>query len=175
MKTEFTDVSETRKHIAFEIPPDVVEDEIARVAQGYSKSAKVPGFRQGKVPAAVVRQRYRDQILHDVAHDLIPRLVGSALRERKLEPVAAPDIRDVVLEEGKPLTFLAEFETLPELDLGDYTGISLRKPPALRVQRWQHRHNNIVVPLRTHRGVPSPLPAGDNGPRPQPGGGWFRR
>ena len=131
MKTEFTDVSETRKHIAFEIPPDVVEDEIARVAQGYSKSAKVPGFRQGKVPAAVVRQRYRDQILHDVAHDLIPRLVGSALRERKLEPVAAPDIRDVVLEEGKPLTFLAEFETLPELDLGDYTGISLRKPPAV--------------------------------------------
>jgi trigger factor len=131
MKTEFTDVSETRKHISFEIPPDIVESEIARVAQGYSKSAKVPGFRQGKVPAAVVRQRYREQILHDVAHDLIPRLVGTALRERKLQPVAAPDIRDVVLEEGKPLTFLADFETLPELDLGDYTGISLRKTPAV--------------------------------------------
>jgi trigger factor len=131
MKTEFTDVSETRKHITFEIPPDVVEGEIARVAQSYSRSAKVPGFRQGKVPAAVVRQRYREQILQDVAQDLIPRLVGTALRERKLAPVAAPDIRDVVLEEGKPLTFLADFETLPEIDLGDYTGISLRKPPAV--------------------------------------------
>lgn len=131
MKTEFTDVSETRKHLSFEIPPEVVEDEIARVARTYSKSARVPGFRQGKVPESVVRQRYRDQILHDVAHDLIPRLVGTELRERKLEPVAAPDIRDVVLEEGKPLTFLADFETLPPIDLGEYTGISLRKPPAV--------------------------------------------
>ena len=131
MKTEITDVSETRKHLTFEIPPDTVDAEIARVAQGYSKQAKVPGFRQGKVPVGVVRQRYKDQILHDVMQDLIPRLVGTELRERKLQPVAAPDIRDVVLEEGKPLTFLADFETLPELDLGDYTGISLRKPPAV--------------------------------------------
>jgi trigger factor len=78
MKTEFTEVSETRKHLTFEIPPEVVEAEIARVAEGYSRSARVPGFRQGKVPSAVVRQRYKEQILHDVAHDLIPRMVGTA-------------------------------------------------------------------------------------------------
>src|SRR5574339_875220 len=112
MKTEFTEVSETRKQLTFEVPPDVVEAEIARVAKGYSKSAKVPGFRPGKVPAAVVRQRFKDQILHDVAHDLIPRLVGTALRERGLEPGATPDVRDVVIDEGQPLTFLAEFETM---------------------------------------------------------------
>jgi trigger factor len=131
MKTAFTDVSDTRKHLTFEIPPDVVESEIARVAARYSKSAKVPGFRPGKVPATVVRQRYRDQILYDVAHDLIPRLVGSALRERGLEPVATPDIRDVVIEEGRPLTFLADFETMPAIDPGTYTGLTLRKAPAV--------------------------------------------
>jgi trigger factor len=131
MKTEFTEVTDTRKHLSFEVPPEVVDAEIARVAQGYSKSAKVPGFRPGKVPVSVVRQRYKDQILHDVAHELIPRMVGAALRERGLDPVATPDIRDVVIEEGKPLTFLADFETLPPLDLGDYTGLSLRKQPAV--------------------------------------------
>jgi trigger factor len=131
MKTEFTEVSETRKHLAFEIEPDVVEAEIDRVARGYSRSARVPGFRQGKVPASVVRQRYRDQILHDVAHDLIPRLVGEALRERGLEPVASPDIKDVVIEEGRPLTFIADFETMPPVDPGDYTGLTLRKAPAV--------------------------------------------
>lgn len=131
MKVEFTEVSETRKHLSFEIPPEVVEAEIARVAQDYSKTARVPGFRQGKVPSAVVRQRYRDQILHDVAHDLIPRVVGTALRERSLDPIVAPDIRDVVLEEGRPMTFLADFETLPPIDPGDYTGLVLRKPPAV--------------------------------------------
>jgi trigger factor len=131
MKTEFTEVSETRKHLTFEIEPDVVEAEIARVAQGYSKTARVPGFRQGKVPTGVVKQRYKDQILYDVAHDLIPRLVGEALKERGLNPVATPDIRDVVIEEGKPLTFVADFETMPQIDPGTYTGLTLRKPPAV--------------------------------------------
>lgn len=131
MKTEFTEVSETRKHISFEIPTDVVDAEIDRVAKGYSRTARVPGFRPGKVPAAVVRQRYKDQILYDVAHDLIPRLVGDALRERGLEPVATPDIKDVSIEEGQPLKFVADFETLPPIDPGEYTGVTLRKQPAV--------------------------------------------
>src|SRR5262245_14566148 len=98
MKAEFTEVSETRKNITFEVPPDVVEAEIDKVAQGYTKTARVPGFRPGKVPTGVVRQRYKEQILYDVANDMIPRLVGEALRERGLQPVATPDIRDVVIE-----------------------------------------------------------------------------
>src|SRR5262245_25373736 len=131
MKTEYTEVSETRKHLTFEVPPEVVTAEIDRVAQGYSRTARVPGFRPGKVPAKVVKQRYKDQILHDVAHDLIPRLVGTALKERGVEPIVAPDIKDVVIEEGQPLTFGADVETLPPIDPGTYTGISLRKSPAV--------------------------------------------
>src|SRR5579862_1955372 len=131
MKTEFTEVSETRKNLSFEIDPDVVEAEIGRVAQGYSKTARVPGFRPGKVPAGVVKQRYKDQILYDVAQGIIPRIVGEALKERGLEPVATPDIRDVVIEEGKPLTFVADFETMPAIEPGTYTGLTLRKPPAV--------------------------------------------
>jgi trigger factor len=148
MKTEFTEVSETRKHLSFEVPPDVVEVEIDRVARNYTRSARVPGFRPGKVPAKVVRQRYKDQILHDVAHDLIPRLVGDALRERGLQPVATPDIKDVVLEEGQPMTFHADFETIPPINPGEYTGLSLQKPPAVlevgavdrALEQLQQRH-----------------------------------
>ena len=131
MKTEITDVSETRKNLAFEVPTDVVEAEIERVARSYTRSARVPGFRPGKVPATVVKQRYKDQILNDVVHGLIPRAVDEALRERGLQPVATPDIRDVVLEEGRPLTFVADFETLPGIDPGEYTGLTVRKPPAV--------------------------------------------
>jgi trigger factor len=131
MKAEFTEVSETRKHLSFEVPPEVVETEIERVAKGYTRTARVPGFRPGKVPAGVVRQRYKDQILYDVAHDLIPRLVGDALKERSLQPVATPDIRDVVIEEGRPLTFTADFETMPPVDPGNYVGITARKEAAV--------------------------------------------
>jgi len=131
MKIELTEVTETQKHLLFEVPSDAVAVEIQKVAQGYSRSARVPGFRQGKVPMTVVKQRYKDQILYDVANVMIPRLVDEALRERGLRPVATPDIKNVVLDEGQPLTFLAEFETVPPIEPGDYTGIALTKPPAI--------------------------------------------
>jgi len=131
MKAEFTEVSDTRKHLSFEVPSDVVEAEIDRVALTYSRTARVPGFRPGKVPAGVIKQRYKEQILYDVAQDLIPRLVGDALKARDLRPVARPDIRDVVLEEGRPLTFIADFETMPPIDPGTYVGLTVRKPPAV--------------------------------------------
>lgn len=128
MKTEFVDVSDTRKQLVVEIPSSVVDAEIDRVARDYSKAARIPGFRPGRVPARVVRQRFRDQILHDVAHDLIPRAVDDALRERGVEPVDTPDIRDVVVEEGQPLKFTASFETVPPIDPGDYATLRIRQP-----------------------------------------------
>ena len=131
MKIDFTDISETRKALAVEIPHDLVEAEIERAAERYGKTAKVDGFRPGKVPAAVARKRFIDQILHDVAHTMIPRAVDDALRERSIEPVDSPDVTDVVLEEGKPLTFKATFETLPAIDPGVYEGVSLRRQAAV--------------------------------------------
>jgi len=129
MKTEFIDVSDTKKNLVVEIPSTVVDAEIDKVSRDYSKAALIPGFRPGKVPAKVVRQRFRDQILHDVAHGLIPRAVNDALRERGVEPVDTPDIRDVVVEEGQPLKFTATFDTVPPIDPGDYASITLRRKP----------------------------------------------
>jgi trigger factor len=131
MKTEFVDVSDTRKSLVVEIPSTVVDAEIDRVARDYSKAARIPGFRPGKVPSKVVKQRFRDQILHDVAHELIPRAVDDALRERGVEPVDTPDIRDVVVQEGRPLKFTASFETVPAFELGAYGSVQLRKPQAV--------------------------------------------
>ncbi len=126
MKTEFTDVSETQKTLTIEIPSDVVDAEINRVAKGYTKQAKIPGFRPGKVPASVVKQRFKDQILHDVMHGLIPRAVEEALQERGIEPVDTPNIKDVALQEGQPLTFTAAIETVPAVRSGDLSTISLQ-------------------------------------------------
>ena len=129
MKSEVVDISATRKDLVVEIPPDVVQAEIDRVTRDYSRAARIPGFRPGKVPPRIVRQRFRDQILHEVAHELIPRAVDEALRERGVEPVDTPDIRDVVVREGEPLRFTASFETAPPVDPGDYASITLRRPP----------------------------------------------
>src|SRR5919202_470514 len=127
MKTEYIDVSDTRKNLVVEIPSTTVDAEIDKVARDYSKAARIPGFRPGKVPAKIVRQRFRDQILHDVAHGLTPRAVDEALRERGVEPVDTPDIRDVVVEEGQLLKFTATFDTVPPVDPWDYRTIHLRR------------------------------------------------
>jgi trigger factor len=129
MKTEFVDVTDTRKNLVVEIDSTVVDAEIDRVARDYGRAARIPGFRPGKVPQKLVRQKFRDQILHDVANGLIPRAVDEALRERGIEPVDTPDIRDVLVEEGQPLKFTASFDTVPPIDPGDYATIRLARPP----------------------------------------------
>jgi trigger factor len=127
MKTEFADVNATRKTVRVEIPTDVVATEIDRVARDYSRKARVPGFRPGKTPPRVIKQRFKEQILHDVAHGLIPRAVDDALREKGLEAVDTPDVRDITLEEGQPLTFTASFDTVPEFDPGDLSTIAFKR------------------------------------------------
>jgi trigger factor len=129
MKAEFQDVSETQKKITIEIPSAVVDAEIDRVVKGYSKQARLPGFRPGKVPATIIRQRFREQIHHDVMHDLIPRAVEEALQERGIEPVDTPDIKDVSLQEGQPLTFTAAVQTVPAFDPGDLSTIAVHEHP----------------------------------------------
>jgi trigger factor len=128
VKTEFADLTETKKSVVVEIPSDIVDAQIDRVARSYSRQARIPGFRQGKVPPTLIKKRFREQILHDVAHELIPRAIDEALRERGLEPVDTPDVKDVQVDEGQALTFTATFETLPPIDPGPLDTISLRRP-----------------------------------------------
>lgn len=129
MKTDLVDINQTRRNLSVEIPPDIVDAEIARVTAQYGKAARLPGFRPGKVPAKVVRQRFRGQILQDVAQHLIEHAVEDALKERGVEPVDTPDIRDVKVEEGAALTFKAEFDVLPPFDPGDFSTIEARRSP----------------------------------------------
>ena len=154
MKTEFTDVSETKKTLTIEIPTEVVDAEIDRVARGYTKQARLPGFRPGKVPQTLVKQRFKDQILHDVMHGLIPRAVEAALQERGIEPVDTPNIRDVALEEGQPLKFTAAVETVPSFDPGDLSAITLHRPP---VQVTEEAVDDMLTRLRERAGKLEPV------------------
>ena len=129
MKTEIKDLSETRKQLAVEIPSAAVDKAIDRWSRRYSRSAKLPGFRPGKVPQKLVRTRFLEQILRDVANDLIPQAVNDALSEHGVRPVGKPAIRDVSVKEGQPLTFTAAFEMVPPVDPGNYDGFTLRRRP----------------------------------------------
>ncbi len=130
MKSEIVDVNETRRDLTVEVPSTAVDEAIGRAAAKIGRAAKMPGFRPGKVPVTVVRQRFKGEIMQDVAEHLISRAVGEALIERGVEPIETPDIKDLVLEEGKPLTFKASFDVVPPFDPGDLTTIEATQPAA---------------------------------------------
>ncbi len=129
MKVEFTDVSDTQKSVAVEIPSDIVGGEIDRIVRDYARSLRLPGFRPGKIPPKIIRQRFKAQILHDVAHDLIPRAMDDVLRERGVEPIATPDVKVLSIDEGQPLTFTAALEIAPPVDPGAYASLTIRRAP----------------------------------------------
>jgi trigger factor len=153
MKTEFTDVSETQKTVTIEIDSSVVDAEIDRVAQGFRK-IRVPGFRPGKVPATIIKRRFRDQILHEVMHGLIPRAVEEALQERGIEPIDTPNVRDVALEEGQPLRFTAAIETVPPFDPGDLSTLTATRT---RVAITEDAIEQTLQRLRERAGKSEPV------------------
>jgi trigger factor len=148
MRSELKEVSQTRRDLAIELPSDVVNEAIGHAAAKLGRAAKIPGFRPGKVPVAVIRQRFKPQIMQDVAEHLVSKAVGDALTEKGVEPIATPDIKDLVLEEGKPLTFTATFDVVPSFDPGDLSTIEATEPAAavtdeavnLALDRLRERH-----------------------------------
>src|SRR5436305_7812020 len=127
MKAELIDVSECKKNLDIEIPQEVVDQEIAHIAQEFARKARVPGFRPGKAPIGVVKTRFRDEILSEMMQHLMPKYVGDAIEERKLEIVRPPQYESVDYEHGKPLRFKAVFEVYPNLNVTNYEGIPVQE------------------------------------------------
>jgi len=132
MKTELKEISPTRKQIDIEIEADAVRQVYDRISDNYAKAATVPGFRPGHAPRAVVRTRYKDQIRTEVLRELLPSAVQNAIGEHKLEALGEPEL-NLDNTEGldqlgqKPITFNVSVEVLPEIKLGEYTGLEIAR------------------------------------------------
>jgi trigger factor len=127
MKAELIDLSECKKNLDIEIPPDVVDAEITHIAQEFARRARVPGFRPGKAPIGVVKTRFRDEIVSEMMQHLMPKYFGDAIDEKKLEIVQAPQFESVDYNSGKPLRFRAVFEVYPKLSIANYEGIPVQE------------------------------------------------
>ena len=118
----------TQREIQVEIPADIVSRETDAVVVKFQKLAKLPGFRQGKVPATVVKNRFAEDIKSEVVESLIPRYFRQETEKQNLHPVSQPRVTDLHIHEGEPLRFKASFEVLPDFDVTGYQDISVEKP-----------------------------------------------
>jgi len=112
-----------QREISVEIPADIVKTETNNLVNRYQKLARIPGFRKGKVPASVIRQRFAEDIKNDVVEALVPRYFREEAKKQNLAPVSQPRVTDLHIQEGEPLQFKASFEVLPEFKLAPYDDI----------------------------------------------------
>ncbi|HEV8401110.1 MAG TPA: trigger factor [Gemmatimonadales bacterium] len=99
------------------IPPDNVKAAEERATRVYQQRARLPGFRQGKAPAAVVRKKFAEDIRQQALQELVQESWRAAVEQEKLKPIADPHIHNLKWEEGSPVTFELHVEVKPELKL----------------------------------------------------------
>ncbi len=123
MKVDYIEETSVRKALAFEVDKELVQAEIDRRAKELAKKARLPGFRPGKTPPAVVKNRFKSEIFSETAEALVNKVVFDELEGRGLKPLAAPQVEELKIEEGEPMTFRAVFEILPLIELPDWKGL----------------------------------------------------
>jgi trigger factor len=129
MKVAVEAIEGCKRRLAVEAPVDVVQQEWERAYGRVQKQARLPGFRKGHVPRSLVKVHFSDDVRREVAEHLIPDVYRQALTEAKLDPVNEPDLQEVRLEEGAPLSFVAVVEVKPAIDLTDYKGVEVEHAP----------------------------------------------
>ena len=117
-----------KREISVEIPAAEVARETELQIQRYQKSARLPGFRAGHVPASIIKQRFGDGLRADVAEALIPKYFRREAEKQGLIPVSQPRVTDMHMHDGEPLTFKATFEVLPEIQVEGYKDLRADKP-----------------------------------------------
>jgi trigger factor len=123
------DVDSWHTELTIEVPQPAVEAETQRVLGDWRKKVKMPGFRQGKVPASVVRQRYAEEIGRDVVERLVGRYWQQAQAEAGIKPLLPPLIEDVDHELGTKLSFVAKVDVRPPIELRDFRTWELPELP----------------------------------------------
>lgn len=123
------DVGPCKKRLKIEVPGPAVEAETERVTRDFTGRAKIPGFRPGKAPVAVVKKRHQEDIEHEVMDRLLPRYWKQAEAESGIQTLAAPELVETGnLLAGASLFFTADVETRPALTLGNITTFDLPDP-----------------------------------------------
>lgn len=127
MKSVVEDISPVKKKIRIDVDAADMAREMNKAFSEVSKKAKIPGFRPGKAPRAVVERHYGEDVKSDVINKLISSSFLAAVGEHKIIPVEMPAISDVVMDKTTPLSFTATVEIRPNINLGTYDGIEIQE------------------------------------------------
>jgi trigger factor len=126
VKSTVETLSPTRVKLAIEVPFSELEPSVKKAYREIAAQVTIPGFRQGKVPAAVIDQRVgRGAVLDEAVQDAIPGQIVAAVREHEVKGLGRPSVEITEFADGQPLRFTAEIDVRPEIALPDLSGIEV--------------------------------------------------
>jgi trigger factor len=118
------------RRIEVQIPETRVTGEVERRLRDLSRTAKVKGFRPGKVPMPVIKQQYGSQVHGDAVSELIRQGYSDAVKQENLRPAGNPSIEPIQIEPGADLKFAAVIEVMPEVKVNPVTSVKIERPVA---------------------------------------------
>ena len=116
------------RELVLDVPADEVSKAFRNVTRNYQKYAKIPGFRPGKVPEAVIKRHFATEIRKEVIDSLLPERFNKGVRELGVTPVGQPQVTELTVEEGQPLHVKAVFEYIPDFSIEGYKDVTVAKP-----------------------------------------------
>jgi len=145
---------ECTRELVLDIPAEEVSKAYAKIAANYRKYAKIPGFRPGKVPEAVIRRRFAAEIRKEVIDSLLPQRFNKAVTDLGVRPVGQPQVAELSVEDGSPLHVKAIFEYIPAFSIDGYKEVTVPKP-SVEVTEEEFRHE--LDQLRESRATVEPV------------------
>src|SRR5687767_4696823 len=129
MNIEITpkETSGVDRHVQVSVPVETVRDAEDKAARRYASSVRLPGFRPGKAPAAMVRKKFADAIRQEVVESLVRDAYKEIIEKQDLKVASQPHVHDLTFEEGKPLTFELHFELRPTIELARTSGFRVTR------------------------------------------------
>src|SRR5881398_1031786 len=123
MKVEVENKPESVSTLKIELPPDEVSKEWDTIANSFARFAKIPGYRPGKAPRAVIDKRFRKEIQDELTKKLVSKSYHEAVEQEQLRVASLTNIEDIQFGEDKSMRFRATVVTAPEFELPDYKEI----------------------------------------------------
>lgn len=116
-----------KKQFSIKVPAKKFEDAVNKKLDEISRKAKIQGFRPGKAPKAMVEKQYKASVMGEALENLVQDSTAELLKEKKINPAVLPDVKISKFEEGKDIEMEVSVETMPEIEVGDFSKIELEK------------------------------------------------
>ncbi len=128
MEVIVEEVGTLTKKLTITLPEGDVRKKLNAEYDKLQKESKMRGFRRGKVPRSIIVKTYKRQVEGEVGEKLVQDTYFEAVEQQKLEPIVHPEISETVFNENGSFTYVAQVDTKPIFELGEYKGIEIEKP-----------------------------------------------